>query len=52
MTPAIRPRESDGFVRVPNVKPIIEMSNMREASRSYEANINMLDAGRRMRDRD
>ncbi|MFC2970530.1 flagellar basal body rod protein FlgC [Acidimangrovimonas pyrenivorans] len=39
---------ADGFVKMPNVNPIIEMSNMREASRSYEANINMLDTGRKM----
>ena len=32
-----------------NVNPLLEMSNMREASRSYEANINMFEAGRRMR---
>ena len=39
---------ADGFVKMPNVNPIIEMSNLREASRSYEANINMLDTGRKM----
>ncbi|MGR3756833.1 MAG: flagellar basal body rod protein FlgC [Tranquillimonas sp.] len=39
----------DGYVKVPNVNAIIEMSNMREASRSYEANMNMFEAGRRMR---
>ncbi|MEL6312480.1 MAG: flagellar basal body rod protein FlgC [Pseudomonadota bacterium] len=38
-----------GYVRTSNVSSIIEMNNMREASRSYEANINMFDAGRRMR---
>lgn len=41
---------SQGFVKVSNVNPIIEMSNMREAARSYEANLNMFDTGRRMRD--
>ncbi|TMV67407.1 flagellar basal body rod protein FlgC [Thioclava sp. BHET1] len=39
---------SEGFVKMPNVNPIIEMSNMREASRSYQANINMLDTGLKM----
>lgn len=39
----------DGYVKVPNVNAIIEMSNMREAARSYEANMNMFEAGRRMR---
>jgi flagellar basal-body rod protein FlgC len=41
--------DSEGFVRVSNVSPILEMSNMREAARSYEANMNMFEAGRRMR---
>ncbi len=44
--PAANP---DGFVQVSNVQTILEMSNMREASRSYEANLNMFEAGRRMR---
>ncbi|SHF50530.1 flagellar basal-body rod protein FlgC [Loktanella atrilutea] len=38
-----------GYVKRPNVEPIIEMANMREASRNYEANMNMFEAGRRMR---
>lgn len=38
-----------GFVKVSNVNPILEMSNMREAARSYEANMNMFETGRRMR---
>jgi len=38
-----------GFVKGTNVNPLIEMANMREASRSYEANLNMFEAGRRMR---
>lgn len=41
---------TQGFVKTPNVNAIIEMSNMREAARSYEANLNMFDTGRRMRD--
>ncbi|KFE35671.1 flagellar basal body rod protein FlgC [Thioclava atlantica] len=40
---------AEGFVKMPNVNPIIEMSNMREAARSYEANLNMLETGRQMR---
>lgn len=39
---------TEGFVKMPNVNPIIEMSDMREASRSYEANVNMLSEGRKM----
>jgi flagellar basal-body rod protein FlgC len=39
----------DGYVRVPNVSAIVEMNNMREAARSYEANMNMYEAARNMR---
>lgn len=39
----------DGFVQLPNVNPLIEMSNMREATRSYEANMTMLENARSMR---
>jgi len=38
-----------GFVKNTNVNTLIEMANMREASRSYEANLNMFEASRRMR---
>lgn len=41
--------DAKGMVKMPNVNPILEMSNMREASRSYEANMNMFEAGRTMR---
>ncbi|PFG61908.1 flagellar basal-body rod protein FlgC [Thioclava sp. ES.031] len=47
--PAHPAANADGFVKIPNVNPIIEMSNMREAARSYEANLNMLETGRQMR---
>ncbi|WP_370049628.1 MULTISPECIES: flagellar basal body rod protein FlgC [Salipiger] len=41
--------DEDGFVKVSNVNTILEMSNMREASRSYQANLNMFETGRTMR---
>ncbi|MCA0964167.1 flagellar basal body rod protein FlgC [Salipiger bermudensis] len=41
--------DADGFVKVSNVNTILEMSNMREASRSYQANLNMFETGRTMR---
>ena len=41
--------DADGYVKLSNVDPILEMANMREASRSYEANLNLFEAGRRMR---
>ncbi len=40
---------ADGYVKLPNVNPLLVMGDMREASRSYEANMNMLEAGRRMK---
>ncbi|MDP2086189.1 MAG: flagellar basal body rod protein FlgC [Gemmobacter sp.] len=41
--------DAQGFVKTPNVSAIIEMANMREAQRSYEANMNMFETGRKMR---
>jgi flagellar basal-body rod protein FlgC len=37
-----------GYVRYPNVNSLVEMTDMREAQRSYEANINVISATRRM----
>ncbi len=41
--------DESGYVRTPNVSSIVEMNNMREAARSYEANMNMYEAARTMR---
>jgi flagellar basal-body rod protein FlgC len=38
----------NGNVKYPNVNALIEMTDMREAQRSYEANINVISATRRM----
>lgn len=35
-----------GYVRMPNVNLLIELSDMREAQRSYEANLGMLTQSR------
>jgi flagellar basal-body rod protein FlgC len=40
--------DSTGHVKYPNVNPLIEMTDMREAQRSYEANVNVIGATRRM----
>ncbi len=37
-----------GIVKTPNVNPLIEMVDMREAQRSYEANLNVIGSTRRM----
>jgi flagellar basal-body rod protein FlgC len=40
--------DANGNVKYPNVNSIIEMTDMREAQRSYEANLNLITASRRM----
>ena len=37
-----------GYVKMPNVNLLIEMNDMREAQRSYEANLGMLEQSRSM----
>ena len=39
---------AQGYVRMPNVNTLIETVDMREAQRSYEANLNIIQATRRM----
>jgi flagellar basal-body rod protein FlgC len=40
--------DQNGYVKYPNVNSLIEMNDMREAQRSYEANTNVITATRRM----
>jgi flagellar basal-body rod protein FlgC len=40
--------DAAGNVKYPNINPLVEMTDMREAQRSYEANINVIGATRRM----
>jgi flagellar basal-body rod protein FlgC len=40
--------DADGYVQLPNVNPVTELLDMREAQRSYEANINVIDAVKAM----
>lgn len=40
--------DANGYVKYPNVNTLIEMTDMREAQRSYEANLNVIGATRRM----
>ena len=37
-----------GYVEYPNVNPLIELTDMREAQRSYEANLNALQLAKSM----
>jgi flagellar basal-body rod protein FlgC len=40
--------DATGYVKYPNVNPMVEMTDMRDAQRSYEANLNIISATRRM----
>jgi flagellar basal-body rod protein FlgC len=40
--------DENGYVTYPNVNPVIEMTNMLSATRSYEANLSVIDAAKRM----
>ncbi len=40
--------DQNGNVKYPNVNSMVEMTDMREAQRSYEANVNLITATRRM----
>ncbi|WP_191061150.1 flagellar basal body rod protein FlgC [Geminicoccus harenae] len=40
--------DADGYVQLPNVQPLVEMMDMREAQRSYEANLNAFEVSKKM----
>ena len=40
--------DSSGYVLAPNVNPLIELMDMREAQRSYEANSRVVQAADEM----
>ena len=40
--------DRDGNVKLPNVSSLVEQMDMRQAQRSYEANLNVVSATRRM----
>lgn len=40
--------DASGQVKIPNVNSLIETMDMREAQRSYEANLNVISSARRM----
>jgi len=40
--------DENGYVLTPNVNTLLEMTDMREAQRSYEANISVIKASRSM----
>jgi flagellar basal-body rod protein FlgC len=40
--------DANGYVKMSNVNPLVEMTDLRDAQRSYEANLNVITATRRM----
>jgi len=40
--------DKSGYVTYPNVNLVVEMTNMLSATRSYEANLSVVDASKRM----
>ena len=40
--------DKNGYVKTPNVNTMVEMMDMREAQRSYEANLGVIDVSKNM----
>ncbi len=40
--------DKQGYVKLPNVNPLIEVMDMKEAQRSYEADLTVMDASKSM----
>lgn len=40
--------DKNGYVKMPNVNPLVELMDMREAQRTYEANLGVIDMARGM----
>lgn len=43
--------DANGYVKLPNVDSLTEMMDLREATRAYEANLNMIENARAMTSR-
>ena len=39
---------AEGYVKLPNVDPLVEALDMKEAQRAYEANLNVIETARAM----
>lgn len=46
--PGSKLADAKGFVKYPNVDPAVEMVNMIDATRSYEANVTMMETAKSM----
>jgi flagellar basal-body rod protein FlgC len=40
--------DAQGYVKTPNVDPLVEAMDMRDAQRAYEANLNVIETARSM----
>ena len=40
--------DANGYVKYPNVNTLVELTDLRDAQRSYESNLNVISATRRM----
>ena len=40
--------DANGYVKMPNVNPLVELMDMKEAQRSYEANLGVIQVSRSM----
>jgi flagellar basal-body rod protein FlgC len=40
--------DAQGFVKLPNVDPLIELADMREANRAYQANLQAIRQSREL----
>ena len=40
--------DADGYIKLPNVNALVEMMDMREAQRSYEANLTVIESAKQM----
>ena len=43
--------DENGYVKMPNVNTLIEMTDMREAQRSYEANVSVIESSKALIER-
>ena len=43
--------DAKGYVKLPNVDPLVEALDMKEAQRAYEANLNVIETARAMEQR-
>lgn len=46
--PGNKAADSSGYVKLPNVNVLVEMADMREANRSYEANLQVVKQARKL----